>query len=163
MEYSTLGEVFLMGDFNARTSRHQCETYDFEDPEILHITEASDTTRTSADTTTPTAYGRHLLRLGSQHRLVIYNGMAQLPASGSLTCIPHGVQDGGGSTVDYIMGAREASHLLSSFVIPPIPIGADHTYLSLSGVMHPHTHFPQPHLIPPYISPMSYPLYTQLQ
>ena len=95
MEYSTLGEVFLMGDFNARTCGHQCETYDFEDPEILHTIEASDTTRTSADTAPCTAYGRHLLRLGSQHRLVIYNGMTHWPASGSLTCMPHGVAHGG--------------------------------------------------------------------
>ena len=34
--------------------------------------------------------------------------------------------------MDYIMGFREATHLLSSFTIPPIPIGADHTYLALS-------------------------------
>ena len=35
MEYSTLGEVFLMGDFNARTRSEQCEAYDYEDPEAL--------------------------------------------------------------------------------------------------------------------------------
>ena len=131
MEYSTLGEVFLMGDFNARTCSDQCETYDIEDPALQAIQEEA-TTRGSADTARITEYGRHLLRLGSQHHLVIYNGLAQWPTSGKLTCIPYGVADGGGSTVDYIMGFREATHLLSSFTIPPIPIGADHTYLALS-------------------------------
>lgn len=154
MEYSTLGEVFLMGDFNARTRGHQCESYDFEDPEILYTIDAADTRRISADTAVPTAYGHHLLRLGSQHRLVIYNGMAQWPASGSLTCMPHRVADGGGSIVDYIMGSREASRLLSSFTIPPIPIGADHTYLSLSFMGDPplhthHTHTPHHHPLHP--------------
>ena len=132
IEYSTLGEVFLMGDFNARTRSEQCEAYDLEDPQSLHATQEEDTLRASADRAQPTAYGRHLLRLGSQHRLVIYNGMAQWPASGGLTCMPHGVADGGGSTVDYILGSKEAAHLLTSFTIPPIPIGADHTYLTFS-------------------------------
>ena len=131
MEYSTLGEVFLMGDFNARTCSDQCETYDTEDT-TFHAIEEETTTRDSADTARITEYGHHLLRLGARHRLLIYNGMAQWPTSGSLTCIPHGVVAGGGSTVDYIMGSREATHLLSSFTIPPIPIGADHTYLALS-------------------------------
>lgn len=76
IEYSARGEVFLMGDFNARTCSRQCESYDFEDPEILQITEDADTRRISVDAAYPTGYGHHLLRLGSQHRLVIYNGMA---------------------------------------------------------------------------------------
>ena len=88
--------------------------------------------RDLADRGPSTAYGQHLLRLGSRHRLVIYNEMAQWPTSGGLTCIPHGVTEGGGSTVDYILGPREATHLITSFIIPPIPIGADHAYLSLS-------------------------------
>ena len=58
--------------------------------------------------------------------------MVQWPTSGGLTCMPHGVAEGGGSTVDYILGPREATHLITSFTIPPIPIGADHTYLSFS-------------------------------
>ena len=38
MEYSTLGEVFLMGDFNACTRSEQCEAYDHKDPKVLHST-----------------------------------------------------------------------------------------------------------------------------
>ena len=91
MEYSTLGEVFLMGDFNARTCSEQCETYDTEDPTVLHAIQEAATMRDSADTARTTEYGRHLLRLGSQHRLVIYNGMIQWPTSGRVTRIPHGV------------------------------------------------------------------------
>jgi len=140
MEYSTRGEVFLMGDFNARTCSRQCESYDFEDPEILQLTEDADTRRTSADTAYPTRYGHHLLRLGSQHRLVIYNGMAQWPTSGGLTCMPPSVAEGGGSTVDYIMGPRETTHLLGSFTIPPRPIGADHAHLTFSFRGAPITH-----------------------
>ena len=36
--------------------------------------------------------------------------------------------------MDYIMGSREATHLINTFTIPPIPIGVDHTYLALSFV-----------------------------
>ncbi|MCO5551960.1 hypothetical protein L7F22_005467 [Adiantum nelumboides] len=36
MSYSSLGKVFLMGDFNGRTQSRQCETYDFEDSELLN-------------------------------------------------------------------------------------------------------------------------------
>ena len=35
VHYSTLGEVLLMGDFNARTQNRQCEIYDMEDPEMM--------------------------------------------------------------------------------------------------------------------------------
>ncbi|KAH7372891.1 hypothetical protein KP509_17G027200 [Ceratopteris richardii] len=130
-EYSALGQVLLMGDFNARTSSDECEIFDAEDPQILHPIEDESIARASADST-HTRYGTDLLRLGSRHNLVIYNGMAQWPTSGGLTCIPHLVTDGRGSTVDYVMGSREAIHLLTSFTIPPIPIGANHTYLALS-------------------------------
>lgn len=61
MEYSTLGEVFLMGDFNARTHNEQCEEYDHEDPEILHTLHEEINMRDSTDRGPCTAYGRHLL------------------------------------------------------------------------------------------------------
>eukprot|EP00250_Pteridium_aquilinum_P020101 c24701_g3_i2 orf=2-898(-) len=100
MEYSTLGEVFLMGDFNAKTCSEQCETNDTEDPTVLHAIQDA--------------------------------ASIQWPTLGRLTCIPHGVAPGRGCSVDYIMGSREATPLLSSFIIPPLPIGANHTYLALS-------------------------------
>eukprot|EP00250_Pteridium_aquilinum_P022547 c25408_g3_i1 orf=461-1120(-) len=36
LQFSSLGEVFLLGDFNERTQSTQCEYFNFEQPEILH-------------------------------------------------------------------------------------------------------------------------------
>ena len=79
-----------------------------------------------------TGYGHHLLELGSRHHLIIYNGMAQQPDSRALTCFPLAGARRFRSTVDYILGSRQATQLVTSFTIPPLPFGADHTYLSLS-------------------------------
>ena len=104
--------------------------------------------RTSADTgPDSTGYGRHILELGSRHNLVINNGMAQWPTLGALTCFPLGGARGG-STVDYILGSRETAHIVTSFTIPPRPVGADHTYLLFSLVSPPpapSTHTPMSH------------------
>lgn len=130
IHYSTLGEVLLMGDFNARTQSGQCEIYDMEDPKMMLIMEADDTgtIRFSADSgPDSTRYGHYLLELGARHHLVIYNGMTRWPGSGALTCFPLG---GGGNTVDYVLGSRETTQVVTSFTIPHCPIGADHTYLS---------------------------------
>ena len=116
--YSTLGEVLLMGDFNARTQSRQCEIYDMEDPEMMlaMATEDTGTTRLSEDTGPDnTRYGHHLLELGARHHLIIYNGMTPWPDSGGLTCFPLG---GGGSTVDYVLGGRETVQVVTSFTIP---------------------------------------------
>ena len=77
MKYSSLGDVYLVGDSTARTQSRQCDIYDFDDPKLLSIMEDTGAERSSANCTTPTPYGRHLLRLGSQHHLVIFYGMAQ--------------------------------------------------------------------------------------
>ena len=87
----------------------------------------------------------HLLELGARHHLIIYNGMAAWPTSGGLTCFPLG---GGGSTIDYVLGSRETVEAVTSFTIPQCPIGADHTYLSLSLAGSPCVHAtpnPTPH------------------
>lgn len=42
LHYSTLGEVFLLGDFNAKTQRRQCATYAMEDPEMMMTMEEDD-------------------------------------------------------------------------------------------------------------------------
>ena len=149
LQFSSLGEVFLVGDFNGRTQSRQCEGFDFEEPEILHTLEEVATQRLSADTgPDATGYGHHLLELGSRHHLIIYNGMAQWPDSGALTCFPLAGAGKFGSTVDYILGSRQATQLVTSFTIPPLPLGADHTYLSLSLTSSHHTnapHQPTPH------------------
>lgn len=93
MHYSTLGEVFLTGDFNAHTQSRQCEVYDYDDMEILHPVDPEEigASQASEDTGPDRGhYGDHLLELGARHRLVIYNGMLQWPGSGGLTCFPHG-------------------------------------------------------------------------
>lgn len=47
-----MGEVLLMGDFNARTQSRQCEMYDMEDPDMMLAMDIEDTgaTRLSANT-----------------------------------------------------------------------------------------------------------------
>ena len=85
------------------------------------------TTRRSKDQgADATGFGHHLLELGNRHRMVIYNGLAKWPGSEELTCFPHG---GGESTVDYLIGRPEATHMINSFRVAPCPIGADHSFL----------------------------------
>lgn len=74
MEFSTLGEVFLMGDFNARTCSDLCDRYDCEDTKALHTIQEEHSVSLSTDNLPPshTSYGRDLLALGSQYHLVIY-------------------------------------------------------------------------------------------
>ena len=84
-------------------------------------------TRTSKDQgADATSFGHHLLELGSRHQMIIYNGLAKWPCSEELTCFPHG---GGESTVDYLIGRLEATHMINSFRVAPCPIGADHSFL----------------------------------
>ena len=61
MEYSTLGEVFLMGDFNAHTRSEQCDAYDHEDLEALHTLHEEATVRDTAARAPTMVYGQHLL------------------------------------------------------------------------------------------------------
>ena len=58
--------------------------------------------------------------------MIIYNGLAKWPGSEALTCFLHG---GGESTVDYLIGRPEATHMVNSFRVAPCPIGADHSFL----------------------------------
>ena len=45
-----------------------------------------------------TSFGHHLLEVGSQHQMIIYNGLAKWSGSEELTCFPHG---GGESTTTF--------------------------------------------------------------
>ncbi|KAH6556711.1 hypothetical protein KP509_1Z160900 [Ceratopteris richardii] len=132
LHYSTLGEVFLMGDFNGRTQSRQCESYDMDLPQIMRNSDQEEmsTSRVSADVgQDATGYGRHLLELGSRHNLVIYNGIHRWPGSGGLTCFPHG---GGENTVDYILGTISGASLIPSLSIGRRPLGADHTFITFT-------------------------------
>ena len=43
-----------------------------------------------------------------------------------LTCFPHGGRE---STIDYLIGRLEATHMIKSLRVAPCPIGADHSFL----------------------------------
>ena len=129
IRYSSQGEVFLVGDFNARTQSRQCTVFQMNrNLEMVNVDPLDiGTTRRSKDQgADATSFGHHLLELGSRHRMVIYNGLAKWPGSEELTCFPHG---GGESTVDYLIGRPEATHMINSFRVAPCPIGADHSFL----------------------------------
>lgn len=78
MEFSRLGNVLLLVDFNARTSDRQVGLLDFDDDSIIvPKLEAAELgiSRQSNDADAPvTRYGHHLLELGAVHDLIIYNG-----------------------------------------------------------------------------------------
>ena len=129
IRYSSQGEVFLVGDFNARTQSRQCTIFKMDENRGMTSVDPSEIgiTRISKDQgADATNFGNHLLELGSRHQLVIYNGLQRWPGSEELTCFPHG---GGESTVDYLMGRPEATHMINSFRVGPCPIGADHSFL----------------------------------
>ncbi|MCO5562255.1 hypothetical protein L7F22_015880 [Adiantum nelumboides] len=65
VEYSSLGEVFLMGNLSGWTQSRQCERYDFEDLELLHLLDEAGVERTSTDIAVSTPYGRHSANPGS--------------------------------------------------------------------------------------------------
>jgi hypothetical protein len=76
--YSTLGEVILLGDFNARTRNLQISLHD-RGTDTLCLQELEPESvglhRCSQDKYGPlTGYGRHLLQLGESHDLLIMNG-----------------------------------------------------------------------------------------
>jgi hypothetical protein len=106
--YSTLGEVILLGDFNARTKNLQVSLHDrVEDILCLQELELESVGlhRSSQDRYGPlTGYGRHLLQLGESHGLLIMNGLPCFPGSGDFTCFPH---SGGASVVDYVLANRD--------------------------------------------------------
>ena len=60
-----------------------------------------------------TGYGHHLLELGSR----------------GLTCFPHG---GETSTTNYLLGPLAFISRVQDFMVPPPPLGADHSYLSFN-------------------------------
>ena len=91
--YSSQGEVFLVGDFNARTQTRQCTIImmykNLEvvsvDPLAIRITRRSKEQGGDA-----TSFGHHLLELGSRHQMIICNALAKWLGSEELTCFPHG-------------------------------------------------------------------------
>ena len=92
-QYSTMGEVILLGDFNAHTKALQIPLHD-RSQDMFCIEEMNFESvglhRLSEDALGPiTAYGRQLLQLGESHELLILNDLSCFPDSFSFTCFPH--------------------------------------------------------------------------
>jgi hypothetical protein len=131
-QYSTVGEVILLGDFNSCTRALQIPLHDRSedvfciqeiDPESVGLHRMSD------DALGPfTAYGRYLLHLGESQELLILNGLPCFPDSRFFTCRPHG---GGASVVDYVLSSQNLLPFIRHFFVSPIPL-ADHALLSFS-------------------------------
>ena len=129
MRYANMGDIMLMGDFNARTGREQTTLYDMQEAVYRDVpVEDVGLQRTTQDPGEITEYGRHFLALGSAHGLVIYNGLSHWPGSDALTCWN---PKGGASTVDYLMGTPALIPEIREFTIfgRPIGVAADHAYL----------------------------------
>jgi hypothetical protein len=84
-QYSVVGEVILLGDFNARTRDLQIPLHDRS--EDVFCTQGIDPDsvglhRMSDDALGPTTvYGKHLLQLGESQELLILNGLPCFPDS----------------------------------------------------------------------------------
>ena len=128
--YSSLGDVILLGDFNARTGCHQVSIHDIIEDELrfheLDIEELGVNWHL-ADITGPiTTYGRHLLVMGESNGLVILNGIPCFLGSNKYTCFPH---KGGVIVVNYILAEMSLiQHIHSFHVFDQLPL-ADHAYL----------------------------------
>jgi hypothetical protein len=118
-QYSTVGEVILIGDFNSRTKipprflsttgQRTCSASKEIDPASVGLHWMSD------DALGPlTAYGRHLLQLGESQELLILNGLPCFPNSRFFTCWPHG---GGVSVVDYVLSSQNLLPFIRHFSI----------------------------------------------
>ena len=70
--------------------------------------------------------GHHLLKLGSKHPIIIYNGLSKWSGSEELTCFPH---RGGESIVDYLIRGPGAIHMINSIQVAPCRMGVDHIFL----------------------------------
>ena len=129
IRFATMGDIMLLGDFNARTKDEQTTMFDTNEAVYGEVmAEEVGLKRQAQDMSAITEYGKHFLALGSAHGFVIYNGLSQWPGSDALTCWN---PKGGASTVDYLMGSPSLIPEIKEFTISGRPIGlaADHAYL----------------------------------
>ena len=97
-----MGDIILLGDFNAQTKDEQTTIFDANDAVYGEVmVEEVGLKRQDQDMSAITQYEKHFLALGSAHGFVIYNGLSQWPGSDALTCWN---PKGGASTTDYLMG-----------------------------------------------------------
>jgi hypothetical protein len=128
--YSTLGEVILPGNFNARTKNLKVSLHD-KDKDVLCLQELEPESqglhRSSRDRYGPlTSYGRHLLQLRESHDLLIMNGLPCFPSSGDFTCFPH---SGEVCVVDYVLVNLDLLPYIQHFSISRLPL-ANHALLT---------------------------------
>jgi hypothetical protein len=130
IQYSTMGDIILLGDFNARTRALQIPLHDrSEDVFCIQETDPDSVglQRLFDDVSGPlTGYGRHLLQLGESHELLILNDLSCFLESRFFTCRPHG---GGASVVDYVLSSQALLPFIHHFSVTPITL-ADHALLS---------------------------------
>ena len=82
-----MGDIMLLGDFNARTKNEQTTMFDTNEAVYGEVTaEEVGLKRQAQDMSAITEYRKHFLALGSAPGFVIYNGLSQWPGSNALTC-----------------------------------------------------------------------------
>jgi exonuclease III len=131
--FNHLGEVMLMGDFNARTTNNQSLQLSNEERgenNPLWLEESGDQSwaRDSQDGNGGvTHFGAELLGLCSLFGMVICNGMRGWPASGGITCKTYNGQ----SVVDYLICSQSFTSRVLKFDIGdcPIEMKSDHAPL----------------------------------
>ena len=114
IRFATMGDILLLGDFNARTKDEHTTMFDTNEAVYGEVrAEEVGLKRQAQDM----SYG-----------FVIYNGLSQCFGSDALTCWN---PKGGASTVDYLMGSPSLIPEIKEFSISGRPIGlaADHAYL----------------------------------
>lgn len=154
VQYSTLGDITLLEDFNVCTKAYQIPLHDkYGDAFLLHNIDldSMDLQKTSNDTLGPfTTYDKHILHFGESHKLVILNVLPCFPYSNKFTCFPH---NGRTSVVNYVPANQDLLPYIHQFFVTLIPL-ADHSLLSFSLKAN---HYPPP-LLPPLapLTPLFY-------
>lgn len=127
-----MGDIILLGDFNAWTRDLQTPIHDRSSD--WSCTSESDHAslglqHTSEDHMGPlSTYGRYIFQLCESSNLVILNGLPCFLGSELFTCRPHG---GGASVVDYALACVPFIPSIHSFTVTHLPL-ADHALLCLT-------------------------------
>eukprot|EP00249_Psilotum_nudum_P023583 c28929_g2_i1 orf=1058-3163(+) len=127
--FQSKGLVFIVGDFNARTSELQAAVLQEGDGPIgLDVSQKKEQLydRVSQDANGGiTFFGEELLYLASKTGLIIANGMQPWPDSGNFTCHTHQ----GSSVVDYILLGAESISRMTDFCVADLLPESDHNPL----------------------------------
>ncbi|KAL3682952.1 hypothetical protein R1sor_000974 [Riccia sorocarpa] len=124
-----IGPVWVLGDFNTRTSNLQGATSEGEP--IWRSYDSSNVWVRSAEDTGRNEFTDLFLQLVMAGGLTILNGVARFPSSGGYTF----TSAAGNSTVDYLLASKHAREIIESFMIGTLAPESDHRPLicSFSG------------------------------